>query len=67
MAVYKVVLVDFNVGVCDYRESLILLFDFQKELLEATEIIFLKYEVPSLGSIVNVKPNVVYWHLHLIE
>ena len=67
MVVHKVVLVDFNVWVCDDRESLLLLFDLLKELLEATEIIFLKYEVPSLGSIVNVEPNVIYWHLHLIE
>lgn len=67
MAVNKVFFVDFNVWVCDYRESLLLLFDFVKELMEATEVVFFKYEVASLGSIVNVEPNVIYWHLHLIE
>jgi hypothetical protein len=67
MVVHKVVFVDFNVWVCDDRKSLLLLFDLLKKLLEASEIIFFKYEVPSLGSIVNVEPNVIYWHLHLIE
>ena len=67
MAVNKVFFVDFDVWVCDYSESLLLLFDFGKELVEATEVVFFKYEVASLRSIVNVEPNVIYRHFHLIE
>jgi hypothetical protein len=67
MLVNEVILIDFDVWICDNSDSFLLLFYFVEEFMETLKIGIIKLEISSAFCIFDIKPQVVHWHLQLIE